>query len=295
MMSSWYRCGMNHTRNVGKDRTFGREIKNRLILFGIIIPIIRFFTNGIHFIGFIESLGFDFIFIETTERLDFQFQGGFKGFPFFIKGRLSHLDTEFLDVGEDLFTATTVGGLHASEWGEMRREIIGTNTMGGQVGRHIEVVGRMFIISMSFGGTFFGSPDKDFIELVPHGFALQDGKEPSGGTNPGRFQKERRLQKAKDNGIAQKGNGKGGRDQLPCDTAENGGGDGTHKTEIQHGLDPIGDTKDIFIFSNDNIDRGDTSNDKETERDGHLTSTHKAGKILPAILEETFTRPQGHG
>merc|ERR1719491_2300404 len=291
-MSSWY--GYEPYRN--GERTFGREIFVNLILFGIIIPIIRiFFTNGIHFIGVVKLFGFEFIFIETTEGLDFQFQGGFKGFSFFIKGRLSHLDTEFLNIRQHLFPTTTVGGLHPSEWREMLSEVLGTDTMSGQVGRHIKIVGRMFIIGMSFGGTFFGCPDKDFIQLVPHRFALEDGKEPSGGTNSGRFQKECRLQKDVHNGVTQKGNGKGGRDELPCDTAENGGRDGTHKTEIQHGLDPIRDTKDIFIFPNDNIDRGDTSNDKETERDSHLSSTHKPRQILPTILEEAFTGPERHG
>merc|ERR1719148_302512 len=122
---------MTHTRS-GKRKERSVEISVNLILFGIIIPIIRiFFSNGIHLVGVVKFLGFEFIFIETTKRLDFQFESGFKGFPFFIKGGLSHLDTQFFDVGQHLFPTTTVGSLHASEWREMLSEILGTDTMGG--------------------------------------------------------------------------------------------------------------------------------------------------------------------
>mmetsp|Transcript_19355 Transcript_19355/g.20780 ORF Transcript_19355/g.20780 Transcript_19355/m.20780 type:complete len:215 (-) Transcript_19355:493-1137(-) len=212
---------------------------------------------------------------------------------FFVRVGILDMFAEFGNIVHDFFTLIRkrfLDQVHVFSGNGMT-----SDGMLDNIGTQIQMIINVFIIGMSFGGTFFGCPDKDFIELVPHRFALQDGKEPSGGTNPGRFQKERRLQKAKHNGIAQKGNGKGGRDQLPGDTAENGGRNGTHKTEIQHGLDPIRDTKDIFIFPNDDIDRGDTRNDKETERDGHLSSTHKAGKILPAILEETFTGTERHG
>mmetsp|Transcript_27230 Transcript_27230/g.31235 ORF Transcript_27230/g.31235 Transcript_27230/m.31235 type:complete len:230 (-) Transcript_27230:1428-2117(-) len=129
--------------------------------------------------------------VDILQGINFEFHGLFKDVFFFVRVGILDVFAEFGNIVHDLFTLIRkrfLDQVHVFPGNGMT-----SDSMLDNIGTQIQMIINVFIIGMSFGGTFFGSADKDFVETETHGFALEDGKEPGGGTNPSRFQKECRL------------------------------------------------------------------------------------------------------
>mmetsp|Transcript_8279 Transcript_8279/g.24473 ORF Transcript_8279/g.24473 Transcript_8279/m.24473 type:complete len:298 (-) Transcript_8279:606-1499(-) len=144
----------------------------------------------------------------------------------------------------------------------------------------------MEVVSKSLGGTFFGGSDVNFIVLESHDLALAPGKEPGGVADTSGLEEESGLEEDVNNRVAQESNGEAGSNQLPCDGSKDGGGNGSHETQIEHLLDLIRNTEDVLVYSDDNVDGGNTGDNEEAQGDSHLTTAHETGKVLSAVLEK---------
>jgi len=129
--------------------------------------------------------------------------------------------------------------------------------------------------------------------LKSHGLALNPSEEPCSIADTGGLEKESGLEEYKDNRVTQESNGEAGCNQLPCDGSENGSGDGSHESQVEHLLDTIRDTKDVLVFTNNNVDSGDTGDNEEAKSDSHLATTHESRKVTSTILEKAFAGAEG--
>mmetsp|Transcript_8280 Transcript_8280/g.24476 ORF Transcript_8280/g.24476 Transcript_8280/m.24476 type:complete len:499 (-) Transcript_8280:39-1535(-) len=149
-------------------------------------------------------------------------------------------------------------------------------------------------IGMSLSGTFFGGSDVNFIVLESHDLALAPGKEPGGVADTSGLEEESGLEEDVNNRVAQESNGEAGSNQLPCDGSKDGGGNGSHETQIEHLLDLIRNTEDVLVYSDDNVDGGNTGDNEEAQGDSHLTTAHESREVTSSILEQTFASAEGH-
>mmetsp|Transcript_25226 Transcript_25226/g.56393 ORF Transcript_25226/g.56393 Transcript_25226/m.56393 type:complete len:289 (+) Transcript_25226:511-1377(+) len=148
---------------------------------------------------------------------------------------------------------------------------------------------------MSLGCTFFRGSNVYFIILESADLALAEGKEPGGRADAGGFKEESGLEENINNRVAQESNGEAGSNQLPGDGPKDGGGDGSHESQVEQVfLDAVRDIEDVVFFPDINVDGGDTGNDEEAKGDSHLTTAHESRKILSTIAEQAVAGLQGH-
>mmetsp|Transcript_22932 Transcript_22932/g.49944 ORF Transcript_22932/g.49944 Transcript_22932/m.49944 type:complete len:300 (+) Transcript_22932:152-1051(+) len=252
------------------------------------------FDDGIHLVGFVESLALHFIVIEARQAINLELEGVFESFLLVVGDGRGNLGSEFLDVGDDVFATARIRFLHVGKRLESGRQVFGSDGTGGKEGGQRKVVVGVEVIGMSLGSTFFGGSDVNFIVLESHGLALNPSEEPCSIADTGGLEKESGLEEYKDNRVTQESNGEAGCNQLPCDGSENGSGDGSHESQVEHLLDTIRDTKDVLVFTNNNVDSGDTGDNEEAKSDSHLATAHETGKILSSILEKAVASSQGH-
>ena len=249
------------------------------------------FNNGIHVF---ESLALHFLVVDASKSINFELKGLFVSFLLSIESGSGDLFTKRLDVGKDVFATAGVSGGHLFKRSESLVEVISSDSSGVDEGSKVEVVFGVAVIGVSLSGTFFRCSNVDFIELESTDLALDKSKEPSGGTDSSGFKEEGKLKEDKDNRVAQESNWEASSNQLPCNRSKDGGGNGSHESKVEELLDSVGDTEDVFVFTDNNVDGGNTGNDEEAKGDSHLTTAHESRKILSAVLEETLASSEGH-
>mmetsp|Transcript_22933 Transcript_22933/g.49948 ORF Transcript_22933/g.49948 Transcript_22933/m.49948 type:complete len:275 (+) Transcript_22933:152-976(+) len=251
------------------------------------------FDDGIHLVGFVESLALHFIVIEARQAINLELEGVFESFLLVVGDGRGNLGSEFLDVGDDVFATARIRFLHVGKRLESGRQVFGSDGTGGKEGGQRKVVVGVEVIGMSLGSTFFRGSDVNFIILESHDLALDRSEEPCGIADTSGFKNESELKEEVNNWVAQEGDGEAGGDQLPCDRSEDSGGDSSHESQVEHLLDTIRDTEDVLVFTNDNIDSGDTGDYEEAKSNSHLTTTHETGKVASTVAEQTVAGLEG--
>ena len=194
-----------------------------------------------------------------------------------------------------MFTAARVSLSHCCQRPELGGKDIGTNSGGRDEGGDLDDIVSVDIISMSLGGTLFRTSNVDLIELESAGLALENSKEPGGRADTGCLEEEGGLEEDVDDRVGKESNREASGNQLPGNGSKDGGGDGSHETQVEHLLDGVRDTEDVVLVTDINVDGGDTGDDEEAKGDSHLATAHESRKILSAVLEKAFASAEGHG
>jgi len=234
------------------------------------------------------------LFVEGLKGINFALKGGFEDFLLGVTGGRSNLFADVGNVGHDLFAL--VGEVLFNQVHEFLGDGLGSDLVGRDVGCDIDLVLGGIVIGVSLGGTFLGSSNVDFVELESADLALDEGKEPGGSADSGPLKEESGLEEDIDDRVAQESNREASGNQLPGDGTKDGGGDGTHESQVEKTkLDPVRDIEDVRLVSDINVDGSDTGNDEKAKGDSHLATAHESRKVLSAVLEEAFAGLEGQG
>ena len=235
-----------------------------------------------------QVAGRHFLFLVGAFQVgDFDLEGLLEGFLLDIGDGELDLFAQVGDVCQDSVAASGVVTL-----GPFNRKS-GIDSGLDDVGSKVKLdSGGIHVIGGSLSGTFFGGSDEDFVVLESADLLLDEGQEPGSRADTSGFKHKCQLEEDIDDRVAQESNREASGNQLPCDGSEDGGGDGTHKTQVEHLLDRIRDAEDVVIDTNFNVNSGNTGNDEEASSDGHLATAHESGKVLSSVLEKAVASLQ---
>jgi len=197
------------------------------------------------------------------------------------------------NVGHDL--STLVGEVLFDQVHEFLGDGGTSNLVGRGSGSKSKFGTGIFIISITLGSTFFRGSNVDLVKLESTGLALKKGKEPGGRTDTGGLKEKGGLEEDVNNRVGEEGNREASGNQLPGNGSKDGGGDGSHESQVEEQLDTVRDTEDVGLVTNINVDGGDTGNNEEAKGDSHLTTAHESRKILSTVLEKALASLEGNG
>jgi len=250
---------------------------------------------NIQLLGFASHLsqlahGVGLLLVEGLQSVNFQLQGFLENSLFVLRGGFD-LFTKVSNVGHDLLALDNevlFNSVHV-----FLRDGLLSNSVGRDVGSESKIFSSVGGVGVSLGGTFFRSSNVNFVELESKSLALKEGKEPCGRADTGGLKEKGQLEEDVDNRVAQESNRELSSNQLPGDGSKDGGGKGSHESQVEHSLDGVRDTKDVGFVSDIHVDGGDTGDNEEAKSDSHLATAHESRKILATVAEQAVASLEG--